>query len=257
MADRSAPHGQPCFDGKVYLKVFYDGVRYKGWAKQKGEPTIQAAFEDALRKTGAEIVGIAAFSRTDAGVSALSQVVRVRGQGIRPTALNRTLPEDIAITHYSTSLGGVKSKTYVYVRGEKWRHPQLVAEAAERLQKTGLLGKLYKSGGAPPTSECEIELLSTHAQEYIFFKAKGFGYQQVRMAVGYLEAVDSAGSFPKSLSKIRPAEACGLILLEVEVAGEWTRLEEGILKAKRYLASKLESLERTLSLYRFMSHPFA
>lgn len=241
--------------GKIYFKVFYDGGGYRGWAKQKDKNTVQATLEEALKKTGARVDGLSAFSRTDAGVSALSQIVRVRGNSIRPAATNRVLPEDIAITHYSTKLEGLKSKTYVYIKGDRWRRPSLVQQAVQRVLVTGG-AELYKKGGAPPTRNLSIELLSTESQEYVFFKAKGFGYQQVRMVMGYLEAVDSQGCVTIDRSKISPAEAAGLILLKVELGGDWVEVENGVVKVKRYLHSKISDLEHKLSLYRFMSCHF-
>lgn len=249
MADRTE---QP-LSGKIYVRVFYDGTHYRGWAKQKDAPSIQATLEEALKQTGASISGVRAFSRTDAGVSALSQIVRVSGQSVRLGAANRVLPEDVAITHYAKAVGAVKWKTYVYVKRDRWRNPSLVAQAIRRLQQGGLIRRLYKTGGAPPTQDWTIELLPAHTHEYVFFKAKGFGYQQVRMVMGYLEAVDREASIRVSPAKARPAEAEGLVLLRVETEADWVELADGLLKAKKYLWSKISGLEWLLSLYRFMS----
>ncbi|HET7826213.1 MAG TPA: tRNA pseudouridine(38-40) synthase TruA, partial [Anaeromyxobacter sp.] len=56
------------------LRIAYDGAAFRGFQRQPGLPTVQEALEDALRPLGlAGRLDVAA--RTDAGVSALDQVV--------------------------------------------------------------------------------------------------------------------------------------------------------------------------------------
>jgi len=251
------PKPTTSLEGKIYFRVFYDGSRYRGWARQRDKPTLQAVFSEALQKTGAKTVGLKAFSRTDAEVNAASQIVMVMGSCVRPRALNRVLPEDVSITHYATRLGEVKSKTYVYVCRRRWRNPTLVAKVCEMLQQSDLLARLYKKGGAPPTERCLIELLSTTRHEYVFLKAKGFGYQQARKIVGYLELVDAVGSIPEKPSGVTSADPRGLILLNIDVVGDWVELEEGLAKVKRYLSSTVSTMGWFASLYGFMLAQFS
>lgn len=239
-------------DGKVYFKLFYDGAHYSGWSKQKTRLTVQGALESALLKTGCEVKHISAFSRTDAGVSSLSQIIALEGFSVRPLAVNMVLPNDVAITHYATQLRKVSSKTYVYVKKGRWLHPEVVSEAYSKLNREGVLSKLYKRGGAPPTEDCEIEFLSTTMNELIFFRARGFGYQQVRRIVGYLTLADSMGKPPTQFSGLHSAEPRGLILAKIDVDANWVALEEGLIKVRRYLSSKISDLEWSLSLYRCM-----
>jgi len=55
--------------------VEYDGSRYHGSQYQENAPTVQAELESALGSLTAEVIRIAAASRTDAGVHAEGQVI--------------------------------------------------------------------------------------------------------------------------------------------------------------------------------------
>ena len=84
------------------LHVEYDGTAYAGWQRQPGQPTIQAALEDALSQIIQHPVSTVAAGRTDAGVHALGQVVSFRSaKPLAPSewthALNGILPPDIGI----------------------------------------------------------------------------------------------------------------------------------------------------------------
>jgi len=63
----------------TYLfSISYFGARFKGWAKQKGQPTIQEKLEKVLRYVlGHEDFTTLGSSRTDAGVSCRSGFVQI------------------------------------------------------------------------------------------------------------------------------------------------------------------------------------
>lgn len=236
-------------DKSVYVKLFYDGERYYGWAKQPSRSTIQGALEECLQKVGCENVATRASSRTDAGVSATSQVVKISCKGeIRLDALNRVLPEDIAVTHATQNIGRVLSKTYLYVYPERWRNPELVKEAA-KIVENEVFEALFKKGGSKPSSTCSIALSSFKGAELVQVSAKGFGYQQVRKIVKLLEMVDQKKVQPcelKALKSVPSADSRWLILVQTNVEGEWKKIESGIEKAKKYINRKLLTI-RALS----------
>ena len=59
------------------LVIEYDGTPYRGWQRQEGLPTVQAAIEEAISNfTQSEAVVFGA-GRTDAGVHATGQVIHV------------------------------------------------------------------------------------------------------------------------------------------------------------------------------------
>ena len=107
------------------LIVAYDGTAYYGWQKQPKLPSIEGVLEAALRRVFKVPVEILGASRTDAGVHALGQVVRVKTDlAITPERLmfacNNSLPSDILIRRadlvsdtYSPHSGVVK-KVYYY-----------------------------------------------------------------------------------------------------------------------------------------------
>ncbi len=59
---------------RIALKVEYQGAPFAGWQRQKDQPSVQGAIEDALAKLEPGTHSIAAAGRTDAGVHALGQV---------------------------------------------------------------------------------------------------------------------------------------------------------------------------------------
>ncbi|WP_099826627.1 tRNA pseudouridine(38-40) synthase TruA [Oceaniglobus indicus] len=56
------------------LRIEYNGAPFSGWQRQRDQPSVQGAVEDAIRKLDADHPGIMAAGRTDAGVHATAQV---------------------------------------------------------------------------------------------------------------------------------------------------------------------------------------
>jgi tRNA pseudouridine38-40 synthase len=56
------------------LTLEYDGGPFAGWQRQEGQPSVQAAIEEAIFKLSAERVTVSGAGRTDAGVHARGQV---------------------------------------------------------------------------------------------------------------------------------------------------------------------------------------
>lgn len=59
------------------LTIEYDGTPFAGWQRQDGQPSVQAALEDAIARLGEEGATLSGAGRTDAGVHALGQVAHV------------------------------------------------------------------------------------------------------------------------------------------------------------------------------------
>jgi tRNA pseudouridine38-40 synthase len=84
------------------LTLEYDGNAFRGWARQPGERTVEAAVREALDVVFPSWDGLAVGGRTDAGVHATGQVCSVEVEGGPPRdriaeALNTSLPEDAAV----------------------------------------------------------------------------------------------------------------------------------------------------------------
>jgi len=59
------------------LDIEYDGTPYAGWQRQRGQPSVQAAIEQAVLAFCAETVSLRGAGRTDAGVHASGQVAHL------------------------------------------------------------------------------------------------------------------------------------------------------------------------------------
>ncbi len=109
----------------IKLTVVYDGSAYHGWQIQPGLRTIQGVLTEAIQNLIGGEVRVFGASRTDAGVSALGQVVLVQIDSVIPVenlarAITDRLPADIAVAEAVEVpqgfdlIGAVKSKLYRY-----------------------------------------------------------------------------------------------------------------------------------------------
>jgi tRNA pseudouridine38-40 synthase len=109
------------------IEVAYDGGRFRGFQRQPGLPTVQAALEGALAAAGVR-APLAVAARTDAGVHALAQVVSFAARAdLDPDALRRAvnaaLPEGMVALAVRRAAGAFHARadalarTYVYLVG--------------------------------------------------------------------------------------------------------------------------------------------
>ena len=87
---------------RLKLTVEYDGARFRGWARQPGQRTVEGELGRALAELYGSVAGLAVAGRTDTGVHALANVVSVDVEGGPPAeraaeALNAALPDDVAV----------------------------------------------------------------------------------------------------------------------------------------------------------------
>jgi tRNA pseudouridine38-40 synthase len=87
---------------RLKLTVAYDGTRFRGWARQPGERTVESVVREALERVYGTPDNLAVAGRTDTGVHALANVVSVEADGGPPLeraaeALNTALPDDVAV----------------------------------------------------------------------------------------------------------------------------------------------------------------
>jgi tRNA pseudouridine38-40 synthase len=109
------------------LRLAYDGRAFRGFQRQPGLPTVQEALEAALRTLGlAGSLQVAA--RTDAGVSALDQVVGFQARrdldpGALRRAVNAATPDSLLCLGAARAPAGFHaratavSRRYVYLVG--------------------------------------------------------------------------------------------------------------------------------------------
>jgi tRNA pseudouridine(38-40) synthase len=224
----------------MFLRMFYDGSKYRGWSKQPHVPTVQGVLESSLSKLGYSHFHVKAFSRTDACVSALGQVVYLTvPRKVMLAPLNRVLPEDVAVTHTAEAAGRVVEKVYVYFYPRKWTNPATVRAVAKELEKPDLSGKLFRKGGSTPKEISGIELHHLTHGELVYVHGKGFGYEQVRRIVGALEYADRRATHRLEPAQVRPADPCWLALADVKVDARWSAVPSGIEKAKDYMKKRI------------------
>ena len=117
----------------IVVRLCYDGTRYKGWQRLKGEEnTLQGKLETALSRILEEPIEVSGSGRTDAGAHALGQVASFHCEnpmdcGEIMARLRRYLPEDMGIyscveaaPRFHARLNA-KEKTYCY---RVWNGPE-------------------------------------------------------------------------------------------------------------------------------------
>ncbi len=209
------------------MRITYDGGAFRGFQRQPGLPTVEAALLDALRPLGlAPRLEVAA--RTDAGVHALAQVVSFAARAdLVPAALreavNRGTPPALAcVAAWRTgpsfhARASALSRTYVYLvgappppglEGRAWRlpddrafpgvtTPELAGDAmAEAL--AAAVGEHDFAGFARPGEQrgsvrtllsATVERAAWAPLWAITFTGRGFLRAQVRNLVGTAVAV--------------------------------------------------------------------
>ena len=217
--------------------VAYDGVRYFGFVRQPGMPTVEAellrVFERCglYRNLGETRYQVAA--RTDRGVSAIGQVVALdvrREPSVRE--LNAALPRDIAVLAVAkvkpdfNPRTQAQSKHYRYVcEAPPGFDLPLARRAARLLEGAHDFRHLCKhERGRSTMGELEHASIRGHKILGFDFIARAFLWQQVRRMVGALLGVGtgklSLDEFKRMLEgqakqAMRPAPAEGLALVGV------------------------------------------
>jgi tRNA pseudouridine38-40 synthase len=87
---------------RLKLALEYDGSRFRGWAVQPGQRTVEGVVRDAVGWVYDSWERLAVAGRTDTGVHALGQVASVDVEGGPPIeraaeALNTALPDDVSV----------------------------------------------------------------------------------------------------------------------------------------------------------------
>lgn len=220
----------------LLLTIAYDGAAYHGWQVQQNALSVQAVFQEALRRVLGERPDLKGCSRTDTGVHAREYGISFQTAHAIPChrlvfALNRFLPPDIAVFscrevpadfHARYSCAG---KEYVY---EIWngeiRSPFLQGRALHYRYPldTGLLQEAaaHYLGTHDFTSFCTVDRRERRNMErtvtrssvsrdgrLVSFtvRADGFLYNMVRIMTGTLLRVAQGKLTPDAIPAILAA----------------------------------------------------
>ena len=229
------------------LLIEYNGAPFSGWQRQKDQPSVQQAVEEALRKIDPACPAIGAAGRTDAGVHAKGQVahcdlVRDWDTFRLMEAVNFHLkPKPIAI------LDAVRVDDDWHARysaNERRYTFRLVARRAPMTHGPGLVWQVRGPLDLGLMQEGAARLIGTHdfttfrstmcqanspiktmdditieeidipyGKEYQFhLRARSFLHNQVRSIVGTLERVGAKYWTPEDITKVldaRDRTECG------------------------------------------------
>ena len=230
------------------LRIAYDGARFHGWQRLRGEPTVQQALEDALAGLLGEKVRVHGAARTDAGVHAEGQVASfsVR-RALSPSDLLAVpvVPgvQIVAAARARSSFHARASATAKRYRYRfRWGPPSeersfhlgrdaapdwqraraAVLELRELPHLSGLSSPATVRRAAPPLDACSLDVAQCEAQ--LIVTAAAFRKHEVRNLAGHLAAIALRLAEPESLARLargtRPwrgatAPANRLTLLEV------------------------------------------
>jgi tRNA pseudouridine38-40 synthase len=244
---------------RIKLEIAYDGTAYCGWQLQPGQPTIEAALNQALSELLGEEISVTGASRTDSGVHALGNVAVFDTASSIPAekiclALNQRLPEDIRVQSSGEvppdfhPRRTVSRKTYEYrILNRR------IALPSERLYANHIYYDLdipkmkaaagYLVGEHDFKSFCSVktqvtdtvrtiyalEIMKTGDMITISITGSGFLYNMVRIIAGTLIEVGRGSHPPERMEEILKgrdrnlagptAPAHGLTLIKIEYPG--------------------------------------
>lgn len=239
----------------IKLVLEYDGSRYQGWQRAKGESTntISNKLLEVIHKMTAEDVELFCGARTEVGVHAYAQTVNFKTTSdMRPHEIlqymNRYLPMDIAVLsaeempeRFHASLNA-KSRTYIYriaigtvpsVFDRKYTYYAFKTPDIAVMQQAALLligrhdFKNFSTVKKSKSTEKElydIEIYSDGDEIQISLKAKDFLHNMPRMIIGTLLDIGLnkrkkdciEAIFAGKESASAPCDPKGLFLQEVE-----------------------------------------
>ncbi len=229
------------------LQIEYDGGPFAGWQRQSGQPSVQQAVEEAIRKLEPDAPGIAAAGRTDAGVHATAQVAHCdMSRDWDPFRLSEALnwhlkPAPVAILaaasvddSFHARFSAIERRyTFRLVcrrapvthdHGRVWQVLNLLNADAMRAGAAHLIGHhdftTFRSAmcqaASPVKTLDEITIEEHHypggTEIRFHLRARSFLHNQVRSIVGTLERVGSGAWLPdrvRDALQARDRAACG------------------------------------------------
>jgi tRNA pseudouridine38-40 synthase len=229
------------------LDIEYDGSAYAGWQWQAGQPSVQAAIEQAFKSFCGEEVSLRGAGRTDAGVHATGQVAHVDLEKPWPIqkvrdAVNAHLQmakETVALLDVSLAPDdfdarfSATGRHYLYrivnrrapltlERKKAWWVPKRLDAKAMQDAARQLIGKhdftTFRStqcqAQSPVRTLDRLDVTRSGEAIEIHASARSFLHNQVRSMVGSLKRVGEGGwtaADLKTALEARDRAACGQV----------------------------------------------
>jgi tRNA pseudouridine38-40 synthase len=218
----------------VRLTLAYEGTRFRGWARNAGQRTVEGALGDALGRALGSAPRLSVAGRTDAGVHARGQVVSFRaGDGVDLARLQRSinamLAPEIVATEVRRAADGFDARFSASAREYRyridvgawpdpfearfvWHRPGELMLSAMRAAARPLLGEHdFASFCRRPQAGGTIRRLERLAvarrgdRVEISARANAFLHQMVRALVGTLVRVGDGRLAPDAVPEILAA----------------------------------------------------
>ncbi len=246
------------------FKLFYDGTGFHGSQIQPNLRTVQGELTKVLNDLGYVKGNVYFCCRTDAGVSALSQVVVAEFER-EPIIgeINSALPKDMLIWASAKIPENVSVRHLIEWKLYRYYLPLLedinlenVIKASELIKGRKKLGGLSKNkkGGLID----EINVYKNDDVLIMDFKGRYFSWNLVRRSVTALYMVGTGKltieQFMNILNNdkigINPAPAWGLVLLDVGCRTEFTIDQQALHRLKRISTNLLSMMKARVTMLR-------
>jgi tRNA pseudouridine38-40 synthase len=222
----------------VRLTLAYDGTRFRGWARNAGQRTVEGVLSDALGRVLGRLPKLSVAGRTDAGVHARGQVASfVTEDDVDLERLQRSvngmLGPEVVAWDVRRATGGFDARFSATAREYRyridtgpwpdpfearfvWHRPGALTVSPMREAARHLLGEHdFASFCRRPLSSGTVRRLErlsiARAGERVEISARAnaFLHQMVRALVGTLVAVGDGRLEPKSVREILRARDRG------------------------------------------------
>lgn len=257
---------------RVRMTLAYDGRPFRGFAAQRGLPTVAGALTTTLERTLGAPIDLVVAGRTDAGVHAWGQVVsfdapagsfdpvglqRSLNRQLAPTIVIREVAEAAADFHARFSATARRYRYSVlnrpwgdpFLAATTWHVPEPLDLGALRLACDPLVGEHdFTSFCRTPKGQPEASLVRRVAEArwtvagdgllWFEIEATSFCQQMVRAVVGTVVAMGTG--------RRRAGEMSGILVRRRRAAAERVAPAHGLcLRLVRYGESQASSVTRT------------
>jgi tRNA pseudouridine38-40 synthase len=223
----------------VRLKLAYDGTSFRGWARQRGQRTVQGVLQDALARVLGEVPRLSVAGRTDAGVHARGQVASFSVETDldltqMQRAVNSMVSPEVVVTDARWAPGGFDARFSASAREYRYRidvgdvpdpfsarfvwhragglSVGRMREAAQRLvgeHDFASFGRPHKPGGSTVRRLDRLAVSRRGDRVEITARGNAFLQQMVRSLVGTLIAVGEERMEPGSMLRVLAARDRG------------------------------------------------